>query len=200
MCGGPLGMGALRISASSQGRASGTREPPRAAPANTGSLAPSYITWVPMGQVGDSPDTQPPNPQPPHTSAPHPSRPRKRPAQTLEADFGLLARNLQTSLEAGPSKASWCEDRKLGVGLAARRSSPSHSVVSSAPHPPPGAVVPTADSAEAGETLPGGAHGPLVLQAVVHGELAGPGSGAWPCQSPPDPGPALHRTVRCSQT
>ena len=96
-CGGPLGMGALRISASSQGRASGTREPPRAAPANTGSLAPSYITWVPMGQVGDSPDTQPPNPQPPHTSAPHPSRPRKRPAQTLEADFGLLARNLQKS-------------------------------------------------------------------------------------------------------
>lgn len=71
MCGGPLGMGALRISASSQGRASGTWEPPRAAPANTGSLAPSCITWVP-GQVGDSPDTQPPNPQPPHTSVPPP--------------------------------------------------------------------------------------------------------------------------------
>ena len=79
----------------------------------------------------------------------------------------------------------------MGVGQAARRSSPSHSVVSSAPHPPPGAVVPTADSAEAGEALPGGAHRPLVLQAVVHGELAGPGSGAWPSQSPPDPGPRL---------
>ena len=73
MCGGPLGMGAPRISASSQGRASGIWEPPRAAPANTGSLAPSYITWVP-GQVGDSPDTQPPNPQPPHTSVPLPRR------------------------------------------------------------------------------------------------------------------------------
>lgn len=54
----------------------------------------------------------------------------------------------------------------------------------------PGAVVPAADTAAAGETLPRGAHGPMVLQAVVHGELVGLGGRAWPGQSPTDPCPA----------
>lgn len=44
-------------------------------------------------------------------------------------------------------------------------------------HPAPGAVVRAADSAAAREALPGGAHGPLVLQAVVHGEQARPAAG-----------------------
>lgn len=79
-------------------------------------------------------------------------RPSKRPAQTLKQILAPWPGICRRAKRQGPSKASWCEDRKLGVGRLL--AGPAPPTVWS-PLPPPTTRCSgsnKADSAEAGET------------------------------------------------
>lgn len=142
------------------------------------------------GQAAGDPDTAPLQPRPTQ------GRPLvglggdlRRPWRQTRAPRPELVGKAWWS-RSGPRQVRGCESRTGGWRGGGRAGS-------GGPAPPcsarlsAGAVVRAADAAAACEALGGGAHGPLVLQAVVHGERAGPGGGAGRGRGPADPSPCL---------